>query len=319
MNVAILFDDVAARAEASPDERGVLASVDAVEAALRSASHDPTRVAISAPGGRWIERIERAAPDVVFNLCEGAAGVSAHEPRVAAVVELLGVPMTGSGAEALALARRKDRTNAILAAAGLRVPPWRVWRAGEEPPGGVAYPAIVKPAGEDGSVAVGQASVVTDDAALRDAIGAAGSHAPLLVQAFVGSRELAVGFVGERVLPVTEMDFSTMPPGRRPIVTYDAKWAAGSVDDRGARPICPAQIPDGLHARLIRDARVAWDAVGGRGYGRVDFRLDDEGHVWVLEVNPNPDLDPEAGLARMARSAGLDYRALVELVLAEAA
>jgi D-alanine-D-alanine ligase len=123
-----------------------------------------------------------------------------------------------------------------------------------------------------------------------------------------------VGFVGTRVLPVSEIDFTGMPEGAWPILTYAAKWHAGSAEDLGSQPVVPAPISQRLADRLVRVAEQAWHAMQGKGYGRVDMRVDDTGRPWVLEVNPNPDLTDEAGLSRMARAAGWDYAELVRRV-----
>lgn len=317
MNVVILYDDVDARPASTPDERGVLASVDAVETALAKLGHAPARVPVGAEAGRWISALERAAPDVVFNLCEGVGGRSDQEPRVAAVVELLGIPMTGCPSETLALARRKDRVNALLARADIPVPAWEV-TLGSGPLEWARWPAIVKPAGEDGSVGITQASVARDAGSLERALEAGSSYGALLVQEFVGEREVVVGIVGGEVLPMAEIDFGRLPEGLAPMVSYEAKWAEGSAEDRGTRPVCPADVPPAVRATAEELALRAWSLVGGRGYGRVDFRLVDGRDPYVLEVNPNPDLAPAAGLARMAGAAGWSYEELTARILREA-
>jgi D-alanine-D-alanine ligase len=120
--------------------------------------------------------------------------------------------------------------------------------------------------------------------------------------------------VGQEVLPVSEILFAACQRA----VTYAAKWAAGSLDDRRTPVECPAQLPAALANQAVALARAAWAAVGGRGYGRVDLRTDEAGHPYVLEVNPNPDLAPDAGLARMAEAAGWGYVGLVHRILEEA-
>jgi D-alanine-D-alanine ligase len=98
------------------------------------------------------------------------------------------------------------------------------------------------------------------------------------------------------------------------IVSYQSKWITGSEEDLGATPTCPADLPAAL-TRQINDIAVkAWQAVGGHGYGRVDLRIDRDGRPWLLEVNPNPDIAPDAGLARMGRAAGMDYNALIRRI-----
>jgi D-alanine-D-alanine ligase len=123
-----------------------------------------------------------------------------------------------------------------------------------------------------------------------------------------------VGIVGDEILPIAEINFGEMPRGMWKIVSYQSKWITGSEEDLGATPSCPADLPVKLTRELERIAITAWRTVGGRGYGRVDFRIDAGGKPWLLEVNPNPDIAEDAGLARMARVAGMDYNALIRRI-----
>ena len=129
----------------------------------------------------------------------------------------------------------------------------------------------------------------------------------IVIQRYVEGREVNVGVLGDQVLPVAEIDFSGMPKGKWRIVSYRSKWEAGSDEDAGTSPRCPADLSPELEAEVRRVALEAWRVVGGQGYGRVDMRIDSKGRPWILEVNPNPDIAPDAGLARMARTAGLSY------------
>jgi D-alanine-D-alanine ligase len=140
----------------------------------------------------------------------------------------------------------------------------------------------------------------------------------VLVQQFVDGREVNVGILGDDVLPVAEIDFGRMPKGMWRIVSYTSKWQTGSDEDLGATPRCPADLPAELTAECQRIALAAWKAVGGAGYGRVDMRIDAQGQPWILEVNANPDISPDAGLARMARTVGIEYPDLVRAVSAHA-
>jgi len=311
MKVVVLFDGISALGK-SPDLL-ILETVEAVEAALVADGHEPTRVPVN-PDGRWIERVRRAKPDLAFNLCEGIDGVAVLESSVISSLELLGVPYTGSSSWTTSICLRKHVVNTMLDAARLPVPRFGVARVGEPLPA-VGYPAICKPAAEDASLGVEQKSVVKSPRALQARVSEMHQEwEDILVQRFVAGREVNVGIVGDQVLPIAEIDFSGMPDEYWRIVSYRSKWETGSDEDLGSVPHCPANLPENLTDELRRIALAAWRVVGGRGYGRVDMRIDDAGRPWILEVNANPDFAPTAGLARMARTAGIDYATLVRLV-----
>ena len=315
MKIAILFDGASALGK-SPDLL-ILETVEAIELALDAAGNEVVRLPVN-PDARWIERVRRGKYDLVFNLCEGIDGVAAAEPAVISVLELFGIPYTGSSSWTTALCLRKPTVNALLGGLGLPVPRWGVAPRGGAVPA-VGFPAICKPAAEDASVGVEQRSVVKSSRALAGRVEA--MHEcwdEVLVQRYVDGREINVGIVGDTVLPVAELDFGAMPAGMWRIVTYTSKWVTGSAEDLGAAPVCPAALESGLLAEVKRVALAAWRAVGGEGYGRVDMRIDAEGKPWILEVNANPDLAPDAGLSRMAKVAGLDYAALVHAICSAA-
>ena len=315
MKVAVLFDGISALGK-SPD-LAILETVEAVERVLAADGWEPVRVPVN-PDGRWIERVRRAKPGLAFNLCEGVDGAAVLESPVISALELLGVPYTGSGSWTTSACLRKHVVNTMLDAAQLPVPRFGVARRGQPAPL-VGFPAICKPAAEDASLGVEQRSVVRSTRALTARL--AQMHEEwdeVIVQRFIAGREVNVGIVGDHVLPIAEIDFSAMPDRYWRIVSYRSKWQTGSDEDIGSVPRCPADLPDALAAELGRIALAAWNVVGGRGYGRVDMRIDDEMRPWILEVNANPDFAPDAGLARMARTAGIDYAALVRLVCEQA-
>ncbi|HEY8469611.1 MAG TPA: hypothetical protein VIL18_08210 [Longimicrobiales bacterium] len=320
MNVGILYDEIAGRNAAPADVRGVLEAIEAVVVALRELGHAPLTIPVGSDLDAWTGLLREARVDLVFNLCEGVGGAAAREAHVAAVVELMGLPMTGSGSETLALARRKDRVNALLAAAGLPVPAWTVVMPGSRPPEGWdRFPAIAKPAAEDASLGITQRSVARARDELGAAIEEAAPYGPVLVQEFLTGRELAVGFIGDQPLPISEIDYAAVPDGCWPLLSYRAKWDSGSDEDIATTPRCPASIGEETRRRALGLAEAAWRLVGGRGYGRVDLRADRNGNLYVLEVNPNPDIAPSAGLARMARACGWSYTEMIQRIVREAA
>ncbi|MBA3343102.1 MAG: D-alanine--D-alanine ligase [Gemmatimonadaceae bacterium] len=311
MKIGVLFDGMSALGK-NPDVL-ILESVEAVENAIEDWGHAHVRIPVN-PDGRWVERVRRARFDLVFNLCEGIDGVAAFEPRVISVLELFGVPYSGSSSTATSLCLRKDVVNAVLDRAGLPVPRWTLARKGDDI-SSVGFPAICKPAAEDASIGIEQRSVVRSGRALVARVEAMQERwDEILIQRYVVGREVNVGIVGDTVMPVAEINFAQMPRGMWKIVSYQSKWITGSEEDLGAKPSCPADLPLTLTRELQGIALAAWRAVEGKGYGRVDFRIDSSGRPWLLEVNPNPDLSPGAGLARMAGVAGMDYNALIRRI-----
>ncbi len=266
------------------------------------------------PDLAWFGAVRDA--DLVFNLCEGVGGVSRLEVNVAYLMELAGIPFTGCTAWTIAACHRKPFLNAFLASRGVPVPRWHVPEGTVAVPDDFPLPAIVKPSAEDASIGIEQGSVVTSAAALRDRVALVRErHGAAIVQQYIAGREVAVGFVGDLTLPLSEIDFSDLPAGAWPIVSFAAKWHEASPEYAGTQPVCPAKVDADLTDRIVRVATTAWQAVEGRGYGRVDLRIDAEGNPWVLEVNPNPDLSTDAGLANMARAHGWTYGQLVLRIL----
>lgn len=300
--------------EGHPDrgqEAGVLESVHACADALAAAGMQVRTLGARADVGSVLSGLLAPRPDVVINLCEGFGGDTAGEARVAAVLELLGLPFSGSGSTCLGLVRDKARTKALLRGAGLPTPDFVVWRAGTPLPraemdalvrGG---PVIVKPACEDASLGIGPGSVVGEAGELLDRVrDVASRYGDVLVERFVDGRELNVAVVAlpkPRALPPAEIEFR---PGAPRLVTYDAKWAEDSADWQATPVRCPAVLAPDLEEAVKAIGLLAFAATGCRDYARIDLRVDADGRPYVLEVNGNPDAAPSAGLARMVRAAG---------------
>lgn len=243
-----------------------------------------------------LSQVEKAAPDVVFNACEAPLGRPDLEAHVAALLEWLGVRFTGSHSDTLALCRRKDRVNALLASSGVRVP-----REG-------VYPCIVKPADEDGSAGIDADSVC------RDAIelGRARERwsGPVVVQEFLPGREFVVSLWGQTSpehASIGEFDFQ----GGLRLNTYASKWETASADFANATLSYAAAGDPALRRDVLSAAEEAWRVVEARGYLRVDVRLDAQARPCVLDVNPNPELAPGVGIHRAVLEAGWTWERFV--------
>jgi D-alanine-D-alanine ligase len=299
------------------------AEIEHVAAAIRNAlvetGCDAQLVAVDGDLAELRSRLIELDVDCAFNLCESLAGDARLESAVPLLLELLGIPFTGSPPEVLSFALRKDRVKQRLEAAGIPTPVGRVIaHAGEAC--NLPYPLIVKPVREDGSVGIGRSSVVRSSGELARAVDAVVTtfHQPCLVEQFIEGREFNVALLGHpipRVLPLSEIDFGGLPAGAPHIVSYEAKWASGSEDDLGTVPVLHPSLPSAVAARVRRAAVDAFRAVGVRDYGRVDIRLEAGGTAYVLDVNPNCDLSPSAGIARAAGAVGIDFRALAGLLV----
>ncbi|MGQ0712469.1 MAG: D-alanine--D-alanine ligase family protein [Gemmatimonadaceae bacterium] len=311
MKIALLFDGLSALGKTA--DILILETVEAIEKSLVAEGNEVVRVPVNFDG-RWVERVRRGKFDLAFNLCECIDGIAAFEPAVISVLEILGLPYTGSSSWTTALCLRKHVVNALLERSGLPVPRWAVVTRGSTLPT-VGFPAICNPAAEDASIGIELRSVVRNMRALAARVDAMHERwEEVLVQRFIAGREVNVGIVDSQVLPIAEVQFDGMPKGMWRIVSYRSKWETGSDEDLGAMPICPAELSPAQNAELKRLALDAWRAVGGDGYGRVDIRIDSQGRPWILEVNANPDIAADAGLARMAGVEGMDYTALISAV-----
>ncbi|HEY6458712.1 MAG TPA: ATP-grasp domain-containing protein, partial [Polyangiaceae bacterium] len=290
-----------------------------VATALATLGHEPQLVGVDGDLAALRSTLLEHDVDCAFNLCESLVGDARLESAVPLVLELLGVPFTGSPPEVLAFALRKDRVKQRLEAAGIPTPAGRAL-ARPDDPCDLGFPLIVKPVREDGSAGISRTSVVWNEAELRAKVESliATFKQPALVEEYVEGREFNVAMLGHptpRVLPLSEIDFTALPPDAPRIVSYDAKWTSGSVDDLGTVPVLHPSLPNALAARVRRVAADAFRAVGVRDYGRVDVRLAATGVPYVVDVNPNCDLSPSAGMARAAAAVGIDYTALAGLLV----
>ncbi len=214
-----------------------------------------------------------------------------------ALLELLGLPYTGSTVEALAVCQSKGRTKALLRGHGLPTAASVLVKPGAAIPlTSWTGPAVVKPDSEDGSLGIDQGSVVADHAGLCERVERlrASYGGSVLIEPYLDGPEYNVGVLAlpdPQALPVSQVMFRPAE-GEWPILTYAAKWDAGSAEDLASPVVCPAEVDPDLAGHLARIAVGAFRATGCRDYARVDFRLDPRGEPMILEVNPNPDIGP---------------------------
>jgi len=291
--------------------------VKAVQDALRKLNLKFQKFPLKGDILSFIKALKMYAPGVVINLCEEAFGDTHLEMNVPSMLELLGIPYTGSTPLTLGLSQNKGLTKDVLNARGIPTPQYQVLNSFEDWKGGIDYPLFVKPLKEDASLGIAKKSFVRDDAALKHQVEYINRRyrQPALVERYIDGRELNVAILGNekpRVLPISEIvfEFSDEPK----IVDYSAKWLKDSDEYRKTRPVCPAELISFIKRKVEETAISAYEAVHCRDYARVDIRLKDE-TPYVLEVNANPDISPDAGFARALRAAGVLYEEFVEMII----
>lgn len=320
MKIAVCFNHAPAvpvRGEQQDriSESGAELQAEAVAAALRLLNHDPRLIPLGSDIAPFVAALQQLQPQLVFNLCEGFWGESSGEMHVAALYELLGLPYCGSTPLTLGLTQDKALTKDLLAAHGLPTPPYLLVSLGAALPElfRLHWPVIVKPCLEDASLGITEASIVSDTIALQERVQYIHERyrQAALVEEFIAGREFNAAVIGDlhpEALPVAEICFGEGLAQQ--IVSYAGKWLEDSYEFAATAPVCPAELSDQQRLVIQQVALQASQLLGCRDYARVDIRLRD-GIPYILEVNANPDISPDAGLARAAAVAGYDYPTLI--------
>lgn len=329
-SVLILYNLPEAGHSSRPNESeaGVLAEVKAVGAALTKLGWAHRRAGIRRL--RDLPSVLRVSPHaVVFNLVEGFPERSEDAMLVPAVCHSFGKAVTGSDTACLTLTLDKAKTKSVLKSAGVSVPDGIVVPVGVSLDAGALDPALtylVKPLMADASEGIGPDSIGKPGSpALQAAVSRIHQHFrhPALVEQFVGSREFNVSVLARgdhvEILPLAEIVFDGYGPDRPLIVDYAAKWHADSFEYKHTRRVVPAAVDEQVAESLRRTAVAACAACGCSDYARIDFRLDSANRFHVLEVNPNPDISPEAGFPAALAAAGIGYDEFVKAVVSNAA
>lgn len=313
MRVLVLHSDVAP--DAPPDEQDTLITARAIADALSELGHAPMLAPFTPDPAALKKTVANA--ECVFNMVESVFGEGALASLAPAMLEKLGVPYTGAIAASMSAAGDKPLAKRIMRAANLPTPDWC------EPPEFAGLienkKYIVKSATEDASLGLIDDSIVMGrDAVLARAQSCEREYGGRwFAEEFVEGREFNVAVLDGEVLPIAEMRFENWSPGQPKIVGYAAKWQEGSKEETGTvRDFSWVQNEQPLYVALSEAAKSACRLFGLTGYARVDFRVARD--PLILEINPNPALEPLAGFAAAAKQAGMRYADLIGRILERA-
>ncbi len=265
--------------------------------------------------------LARVDCDLVFNLVESFADDDTADFKIAGFLELIGKKYTGSGTHGLMLAQDKAIAKKIFAFHGIHTPTFaKSFRGRLDFSHDLEFPVIVKPAREDGSIGIEFSAVVNSIRELMERMDwlHANFDSPVLIEEYIDGREMYVGVLGNdkpEALPVVELDLSKLPDGTPRIAAAEVKWGKGTKAYRDTKSAVATDLSEETTATLQQTAVAAYQALELRDYGRVDMRLQADGRVHVIEVNPNPWLSSRAEFAMAARKSGRTYNQLIEEII----
>ncbi|MEZ6183496.1 MAG: D-alanine--D-alanine ligase [Planctomycetota bacterium] len=292
-----------------------------VESELRALGHEVRVLGLYDELAPLRRAIEEFRPHVAFNLLEEFRGKATYDYYMVNYLELHRTPYTGCSAPGLFLARDKALSKKVLAYHRIRAPKFMVVPRGRAPKRrrGLEFPLIVKTLNEEASLGISQASLVHNDERLAERVAFIHRthETAAIVEQFVPGRELYMGVIGNQRLttfPTWELRLERKPPGQPLIATERVKWDLDYQERVGVEH-GPANLPPELDRQVHTTARRIYRRLGLSGYARIDFRLHEDGRLFFLEANPNPQISADEEFAHAAAAHGLDYPQLLEKVL----
>lgn len=293
-----------------------------VVAALRKLGHAVHLLGIRDRIDPLIAEIRAHEPEIVFNLAEAFAGNREHEASIAGLLEMLGVAYTGCRPASLALCRHKAFAKRILAPHRIRVPRSIVCLRGQAGRSltPLKFPAFVKPLGLEGSDGIAQSSFAETADACHERVRFLHENlkTDALVEEYIDGRECYSGVLGVerlRVLPLREMVFTKFPEERPKFASFKAKWDDAFRARWGIENTFAAELPGGLEQKIARISRTVFRALELEGCARVDLRVTPAQEIYVIEVNPNPNLAADDEIALAADKAGIPYAQLIQQIV----
>lgn len=289
---------------------------------LKKAGHEVRPLGVRDSLTELRDTVAEWKPQLVFNLLEEFDGIVTYDQHVVAFLELLRQPYTGCNPRGLLLSRDKVLSKQLLTYHRIPTPQFASLPRGQRfnPPKRLRFPLFVKSTTEDASLGIAQASVVEDAASLKERVQFIHEqiNSDALVEEYIEGREIYVGVLGNQKLttfPAWEMVFGSMPESLPAIATRKVKWDKRYQEKYGITTRAAADLPPAVVDNLSKMSRRIYKALHLTGYARMDFRLRNDGSLFVLEANANPNISKEEDFAESARSVGLSYDDLLARVL----
>jgi D-alanine-D-alanine ligase len=293
-----------------------------VVSTLRAIGHEVQVLGVHDDLGEIRRLVTEWKPHIAFNLLEGFDDIVIFDQNVVSHLELLKLPYTGCNPRGLLLARDKSLSKKLLAYHRIAVPEFDVARMGKpfRRPKRLTFPLIVKSLTQEASIGISQASVVDSDDKLKERVQFVHDsiRTAAIVEQYVEGRELYVGILGNQALqalPVWELFFTNMPDGARRIATDRVKWSVKYQKKYGIDSGIARDLPDAQADAIQHLCKRAFRALELSGYARIDLRLEENGNVWVLEANPNPQIARGEDFAASAEKIGLTYEAVLQRII----
>jgi D-alanine-D-alanine ligase len=311
--------------DAGRDEQDVLVQAGHVSRSLAEQGYEPTVIAVSADFSRLIDHLNVLQPDFAFNLVESILGQGRLIHMAPSILDYLNIPYTGARTEAIFVTSQKLLAKKFMQMSGLDTP---LWISPDDLGANPFRPGVyvIKSVWEHASVGLDEDSIVSVQnekklhkimKSKRDRLGGA-----CFAEAFIAGREfnlsLLAGPDGPEVLPPAEIRFDDYPPGKLHVVGYRAKWDKDSFEYQHTPRTFDFPVEDApLLQKLTDMALECWQLFDLKGYARVDFRVDQAGRPWILEINTNPCLSPDAGFHAAAKRAGLRFNGVIERIITD--
>ncbi len=288
--------------------------------ALGKLGHEPCYVELDGANPKLLA-LGRLTSDLVFNLTESYAGDDTKDMHIAAYLDLLDLPYTGAGPRGLFLAQNKALAKKIFHFHDIRTPFFAVSYRGQlDHAHDIAFPLIVKPLAEDGSIGIDAGAVVSSVKELMERIHYIHEQfdSPALIEEYIEGREIYAALLGNdkvEALPLVELDLSDLPDDMPRIAGAEVKWAKDSEAYRRSRARVAEDLDEETAEHLKQTAVAAYQALQLRDYGRIDMRLTADGKIYVIEANPNPWLSSGAEFALAARKSGRSYPEVIQAIV----